>query len=218
MLNKYKISALDAVVDTGVLVIVRLDDRDEAMQVCEAAIAGGIKALEVTLSTPGAFDIIRELSTKHPDVVVGAGTVLDSAAAFKAIECGARMLISPNLNPDMIRTANRYQVVSITGAMTPTEIVDTLEAGADIVKLFPTEVTGRAYVKSVSAPLAWAPLMPSGGVTADNAADWINAGSLILGVGSYITKAAKADGDYTHVTEASRRMLAAVQEARAAKH
>ncbi|MCI1833010.1 MAG: bifunctional 4-hydroxy-2-oxoglutarate aldolase/2-dehydro-3-deoxy-phosphogluconate aldolase [Bifidobacterium sp.] len=215
----YKIQAIETIVNTGVLVIVRLDDHDEALNVCEAAIAGGIKALEITLSTPGAFDIINTLATKYADkdVVVGAGTALDPAAAYKAIGSGARMLISPNLNPEMIRTANRYQAVSITGAMTPTEIVNTLEAGTDIVKLFPTNVTNMEYVKAVSSPLPWAPLMPSGGVTADNAEQWIKAGSLILGVGSYITKAAKIDGDYSRVTESARQMLFAVKKARAAR-
>ncbi|MFT8531573.1 bifunctional 4-hydroxy-2-oxoglutarate aldolase/2-dehydro-3-deoxy-phosphogluconate aldolase [Bifidobacterium aquikefiri] len=219
MLGKYKISALDAVITSGVLVIVRLDDHEDALKVCKAAIRGGVKAIEVTLSTPGAFDIIHTLSTEFADenVVIGAGTVLDPASAYKSITCGARMLVSPNLNPEMIRTANRYQAVSISGAMTPSEVVNTLEAGADIVKLFPSEVTDQTFIKTVSSPLPWAPLMPSGGVTAGNAAEWINAGSLILGVGSYITKAARKDGNYEHVTQAAATMLSAVAKARQAQ-
>lgn len=214
MLSKFE--ALDAIVQTGTVLIVRLDNAFEALSVAEAAIAGGVKALEITLSVPGALEVISQLAEKYADqgVVIGAGTVLDAEAAFACISAGARLLVSPNLNPAMIAAANRYQAVTISGAFTPTEIVNSLEAGADIVKLFPAELAGPDYVRTVRAPLPQAPLLPSGGVSPENVKDWFAAGVTAVGVGSYITKAAQKDGDYSRVTRAAETFLAAVKEAR----
>ena len=143
-----KLEVLNSVVETGVILIVRLDTADEALVVSRAAIAGGIRALEITLSVPDALGVIRTLSTEFADdgIAIGAGTVLDAQAPFACIQAGARLLVSPNLNPEMIATANRYQAVTISGAYTPTEIVSTMEAGADIVKLFPTDAAGPAWL------------------------------------------------------------------------
>lgn len=215
MLTK-KFSSLQTIVDTGIVLIVRLDDHDDAIAVAEAAIEGGIRALEITYSVPGALDIIRTLSTEHgaDGVVVGAGTVLDAQSAFAAIEAGARLLVSPNLEPRMIEVANRYQAVSISGAFTPSEIVNTMTAGADFVKLFPTDGSSLDYVKTILAPLPQTPLLPTGGLTAENVGSWIHAGIQAVGVGSAITKAARSDGDYQRVTEAARTFLAAITKAR----
>lgn len=196
--------------------MIRLDSEEEAINVAEAAIKGGIAALEITMSVPNALGIIKTLSEKYRDkgLVIGAGTVLDPETARAAILAGANMLVSPNLNPEMIKMGNRYQTVIISGAFTPTEIASTVEAGADIVKLFPTEFIGPAYVKTVKGPLEQAAIMPSGGVTPDNAKDWFKAGATCLGVGSYITKAAQKDGDYTKVTKAAELFLKVVKESR----
>ncbi|HAG59120.1 MAG TPA: hypothetical protein DCL83_07275, partial [Arthrobacter bacterium] len=134
--------------------------------------AGGFRALEITLSIPGAVDVIRRLTARHgaDGVVVGAGTVLDEHSAYECIRAGADFLVSPQLNPAMIRMANRYQVPTISGAYTPTELIETAEAGSDILKLFPTEAGGIPYAKSVLAPLAHLPIMPAGGVTPGNVA------------------------------------------------
>jgi 2-dehydro-3-deoxyphosphogluconate aldolase / (4S)-4-hydroxy-2-oxoglutarate aldolase len=145
---------------------------------------------------------------------VGAGTVFDGHAAYECIRAGARFLVSPQLNPEMIRVANRYQVPTISGAFTPTEILESAEAGADIVKLFPTENAGIPYTKAVLAPLAHLPLMPAGGVTTDNVKEWFAAGVAGVGVGSAVTKAWQPDGDYTRVTAAAQDFLAAVRDAR----
>lgn len=214
MLKKYAV--LEAIVQTGAILIVRLDSAEEAYQVSKAAIAGGIRALEITLSVPGALGVIQRLSQEHHGqrVFIGAGTVLDGEAAFASISAGAEFLVSPQLNPKMIAVANRYQVVTVSGAFTPTEMFDTLEAGADIVKLFPAEVAGPQYVKTVLAPLPQTPILPAGGVTPGNVKSWFDAGVIAVGVGSFVTKAAQADGDYSRVTAAARTFLAAISEAR----
>ncbi|WP_329053869.1 bifunctional 4-hydroxy-2-oxoglutarate aldolase/2-dehydro-3-deoxy-phosphogluconate aldolase [Streptomyces violaceus] len=212
-----KFHALDAIVRTGALLIVRLDSAEEALAVSEAAIEGGVRALEITLSVPGALEVISKLSERYGEdgVVVGAGTVLDEQAAHACVSAGANLLVSPNLNPAMIAAANRYQAVTVSGAFTPTEIVDTMQAGADIVKLFPAEFMGPEYVRTVKAPLPQAPLMPAGGVSPDNVKAWFDAGVVAVGVGSSVTKAARPDGDYRRVTEAARTVLRSIEEARA---
>ncbi|RMD04026.1 bifunctional 4-hydroxy-2-oxoglutarate aldolase/2-dehydro-3-deoxy-phosphogluconate aldolase [Clostridium autoethanogenum] len=211
-----KLENLKKIEETGILLMIRLDSEDEAMKVAEAAIKGGILALEITMSVPNALGIVKKLSEKYKEkgLVIGVGTVLDPETARAAILAGANMLVSPNLNPEMIKMGKRYQTVIISGAFTPTEIVNTLEAGADIVKLFPTEFIGPAYVKTVKGPLDQAAIMPSGGVTLENAGEWLQAGATCLGVGSGITKAAQKDGDYTKVTKAAELFLKVVKESR----
>ncbi|AJH00156.1 hypothetical protein LF65_03599 [Clostridium beijerinckii] len=211
-----KIENLKKINDTGILLVIRLDDEQEALKVAEAAIEGGILALEITMSVPNALGIIKTLSEKYKEkgVVIGAGTILDAETARAAMLAGATMLVSPQLNPEMIKMANRYQAVSISGAFTPTEILETLEAGADIVKLFPAEFLGPAYVKTVKAPLSQTPILPMGGITPENAKEWFNAGACCLGIGSFITKAAQKDGDYTKVTEAAKLFLKVAKESR----
>ncbi len=211
-----KFNNLKKIADTGIVLIIRLDSEQEALAVAEAAVKGGIKALEITMSVPNALHVIQTLAEKYrdEDVLVGAGTILDAETARAAILAGAELLVSPQLNPEMIKMANRYQAVTISGAFTPTEVLETLEAGADIVKLFPAEVLGPQYVKSVTAPLSQAPIAPTGGVTPQNVREWLQAGCIGVGVGSYITKAAQKDGDYSKVTAAAKEFLEAVAAAR----
>ncbi|WAH95935.1 bifunctional 4-hydroxy-2-oxoglutarate aldolase/2-dehydro-3-deoxy-phosphogluconate aldolase [Arthrobacter sp. MMS18-M83] len=214
MLTKFEV--LETIVRTGALLIARLDSADEAYRVSEAAIEGGIRAVEVPLTVPGALGVIERLADKYGDqgIVIGAGTVLDAEAAFAAISAGARLLVSPQFNPKMIAAGNRYQAVTASGAFTPTEVVNTLEAGADIIKLFPAELGGPSYVKTILAPLPQAPIMPSGGVTPANVGAWFDAGVTAVGVGSFVTKAARNDGDYGLVARAAQTFLAAIEEAR----
>ncbi|PKQ30546.1 MAG: hypothetical protein CVT62_13105 [Actinobacteria bacterium HGW-Actinobacteria-2] len=210
MLTKW--NAWGSLVETGALLIVRLPSAEEALSVAKAAVDGGIRALEITLSVPNALDVIRQLRAEFDGsgVVVGAGTVLDAQAAFACVQAGAQILVSPNLNRGMLEVANRYQALSISGAYTPTEIVDTLSAGADIVKLFPTLNAGPKYVKTVLEPLPQTPILPAGGANLANVADWFAAGVVAVGVGSSITKAARPDGDYARVTAAAQDFLAAI--------
>ena len=215
--NMYKkLRTLQTIDESGAVLIVRLDNAEVAERVAEAAISGGFRALEITLSIPGAVDVIRRLSAKHGSngVAVGAGTVLDEHSAYECIRAGADFLVSPQLNPAMIRTANRYQIPTVSGAYTPTEMVNSAEAGADILKLFPTEAGGIPYAKSMLAPLAHLPIMPAGGVTVENVGEWFAAGVAGVGVGSYVTKAWQPDGDFSRVTKAAKEFLAAVAEGR----
>ena len=140
--------------------------------------------------------------------------MLDGYAAYEAVTAGSALLVSPQVSPDMLRVANRYQAVSVSGAMTPTEILSSVEAGADIVKLFPADQLGPDYVKTVLAPLAQVPMAPAGGVTPENVGEWFDAGVAAVGVGSFITKAAKGTRDYHLVTKAADSFLAAVSDAR----
>jgi 2-dehydro-3-deoxyphosphogluconate aldolase/(4S)-4-hydroxy-2-oxoglutarate aldolase len=211
-----KLRTLQTIDESGAVLIVRLENAEVAERVAEAAIAGGFRAIEITLSIPGAIDVIRRLAAKHGvnGIAIGAGTVLDEHSAYECIRAGAQFLVSPQLNPAMIRTANRYQVPTVSGAYTPTELVNSAEAGADILKLFPTEAGGIPYAKSVLAPLAHLPIMPAGGVTVENVSEWFAAGVAGVAVGSAVTKAWQPDGDFSRVTEAAREFLAAVAEAR----
>jgi len=211
-----KLRTLRTIEESGAVLIVRLPDADSAERVAHAAIKGGFRALEITLSIPGAVDIIRRLAAEYTPtgVAVGAGTVLDGYAAYECIRAGAAFLVSPQLNPEMIRVANRYQVPTISGAFTPTELVETAEAGVVFLKLAPTENAGIPYAKATLAPLAHFPIMPAGGVTTANLAEWFDAGVAGVGVGSAVTKAWQPDGDFTRVTAAAKEFLGAVQDAR----
>jgi 2-dehydro-3-deoxyphosphogluconate aldolase/(4S)-4-hydroxy-2-oxoglutarate aldolase len=209
-----KLLTLNRIHDDGLVVIVRLDDAEEAFQASEAAIAGGVRAIEVTLSTPGALRVIERLVAAHGSAVsIGAGTVLDGHGAYASISAGASFLVTPHLSREVVRTANRYQLPTISGAYSPTEIVESVEEGADMVKLFPAEI-GPDYARAVLAPLAHVSLMPAGGVTSANAKTWFDAGVSAVGVGSTITKAARPDGDYSRVAAAAASFLAAVRDAR----
>jgi len=211
-----KLENLKKIADGGMIVIIRTSDPQEAQKIAEACIAGGVGALEITMSVPNALKVIETLAQtyRNGEVVIGAGTVLDAETARSAILAGAELLVSPHLNEDMIRVCNRYQVISVVGAMSPKEVVETLEAGADIVKLFPAELLGPQYVKVIKAPLEQAPIVPTGGVTPQNVSEWLNAGCIAVGVGSYITKAAKQDGDYGKVSAAAREFVEAITAAR----
>jgi 2-dehydro-3-deoxyphosphogluconate aldolase / (4S)-4-hydroxy-2-oxoglutarate aldolase len=206
-----KFDKLSTIYNTGVILIVRVNDPDVAYDTARAAVDGGIKALEVTLSLPGAMRIIEKLATElDGDVLVGAGTVLDGYAAYSAISAGAGMLVSPQLNSEMLKVARRYQVVSVSGALTPTEITETICEGADMVKLFPSETNGPAYVKSILAPLAPMPIVPTGGVNVNNIPAYFDAGAVAVSVGSYVTHHG-TEGAFSEVTAAAARVVSTVQ-------
>jgi 2-dehydro-3-deoxyphosphogluconate aldolase/(4S)-4-hydroxy-2-oxoglutarate aldolase len=211
-----KLENLKTIYESGVVLIIRSESEEEALAVAEAAIQGGIKALEITMSVPNALNVIQTLANQYSNkgILVGAGTVLDGETARAAILAGAELLVSPQLNADMVKVANRYQAVTISGAFTPKEVIETLEAGADIVKLFPAEVVGPKYVASIMAPVPQAPIVPTGGVTPQNVHEWLQAGCVGVGVGSFITKAARKDSDYQKVTSAAKEFLQAVVNAR----
>jgi 2-dehydro-3-deoxyphosphogluconate aldolase/(4S)-4-hydroxy-2-oxoglutarate aldolase len=184
--------------------IVRADTPDAALKIAEACIEGGITALEIAFTTPGTVDVIKELRSRHgADVMLGAGTVLDPETARLAILAGSQFIISPGVNVETIKLCQRYQVLAMPGVMTPTEIITAMEAGADIIKIFPAEMFGPAYIKALRAPLPQAPLMPTGGVSVDNLHEWFANGALAVGIGSSLSGPG-AKGDYAAVTARAR--------------
>lgn len=211
-----KIENLKAIHECGMIAIIRSDDAQDAYKIAEAAIAGGARALEVPFAVPDVLNIIRKLTSKYSKqgIVIGVGTVLDAENASAALLAGAEMLVSSSFSADMIRMANRYQAITVSGAMSPTEIADSMAAGADIIKLFPADFYGPKYVKTLRAPMPTAPIVPFGGVTPENVGEWLEAGCVAVGVGSYITKAHKKDGDYGKVSKAAATFIEAIKNAR----
>lgn len=169
--------------ETGILPVVRAASADEAKTVIEALRTGGIGVFEITMTVPGAVGLIRELA-KDEDLLIGAGSVLDEEAARECINAGAKFIISPSTNFDTILYCNDVEIAVMPGALTPTEIVNAWEAGADIVKVFPaSSMGGPSYIKALKAPLPHIKLIPTGGVDLENAADYIEAGAEAVGVG-----------------------------------
>ncbi len=177
--------ALAKILEEGVIPVIRVASAEEAMGVAKALKEGGISVIEVTMTVPGAMDVIKEVSQKFKDqVLLGAGTVLDPETARLALINGARFLVTPSLNLATIKMANRYGAVVIPGALTPTEIVTAWEAGADLVKVFPIgQVGGPAYIRAIKAPLPQIPLVPTGSVNLQNAGEFITAGAAALAAG-----------------------------------
>lgn len=204
------------ILDTGVVAIIRKVDSDHLRGLADALVEGGVRAVEVTLNTPGALAMIEALAA-DPRLLVGAGTVLDPESARLAILAGARLIVTPTVDPAVIRTARRYGALALPGAMTPTEILLAWESGADVVKVFPASVVGPRYFKEVKAPLDQVRLMATGGITPENAADFVRAGADLLGVGSSLVSAQDvAAGAYGAIAERARRLVAAVRAARGA--
>jgi len=212
-----KHTVFQGILARGMVGIVRADTPEAALQIAEACIAGGVTALEVAFTTPDTLGVLRSLRERHGhDVLLGAGTVLDAETARAAILAGAQFIISPGVNVDIITLCQRYQVLAMPGAMTPTEIVTALQAGADIVKVFPAEMFGPAYIKALRAPLPQAPLMPTGGVTVENLAEWFASGAVAVGIGSSLSGPG-AKGDYAAVTARAQAFVAQMAAIRAAK-
>ncbi len=201
--------------DCGVIAVVRGDNQDMAMKIIESCIEAGIVGIEITFTVPGALDLIKKVASayKPEEVLVGAGTVLDTETARAAILAGANYVVSPCLDVETVRLCQRYQVACMPGAMTIREVVDCLEAGADIVKIFPGNLFGPAIIKSFKGPLPQAEMMPTGGVNAQNAGEWIKAGAVAVGAGSDLTAGAKT-GDYASIVRVGKELIAAVREAR----
>ncbi|HOB88716.1 MAG: bifunctional 4-hydroxy-2-oxoglutarate aldolase/2-dehydro-3-deoxy-phosphogluconate aldolase [Bacillota bacterium] len=175
--------------DTGVVAVIRVDSGSELVDIMRALKKGGVLALEVTMTSPGALEAIREASSIFKDeAVIGAGTVLDPETAEAAIRAGANFIVSPVTNFDLIKLCRRYSVMCIPGAFTPTEILAAWEAGADFVKVFPSSSVGPSYLKDILGPLPQVRLTPTGGVNLQNAGDFIRAGASFVGAGSSLVK------------------------------
>jgi 2-dehydro-3-deoxyphosphogluconate aldolase/(4S)-4-hydroxy-2-oxoglutarate aldolase len=204
---------LTQLIEGKVVAVVRLDSGEQLVKVAEALKAGGLTAIEFTASTPGAIDMIKEAAVRFGDrVLLGAGTVLDPETARAAILAGAEFIVTPALNLATIELCKRYGKPIIPGALTPTEILTAWQAGADMVKVFPASVMGPGYLKAVLAPLPQVRLVPTGGVSADNAAEYLKAGAVAVGVGGkLVDKAAVARGDWQAITAEAQRLMAATK-------
>ena len=201
---------------TGLVAVVRESTLENIVPICEALYEGGIKALEITAETPRVAALIEKAAEEIGDkMLVGAGTVLDPETARSVIAAGAVFVVSPTLNIDTIKTVKRYGVVSIPGALTPTEILTAYEHGADMVKVFPVNVFGPSYVKNIHGPMPQIPLMVTGGVNLDNIAEYVKSGASGIGLGSNLVDAKKlnTEADYQALVEQAKRYVEKYQEA-----
>ncbi len=207
---------LERIVDGGVVAVLRGVSEGTVVEIAGALAEGGVTAVEVTAETPGAMGMIEELSTALPDeTAVGVGTVLDSETARVASLAGAEFVVTPTLDVEVVETANRYGLVVMPGIFTPTEAIRAYEAGADAVKLFPASSVGPGHVSSIHGPLGQIPIVPTGGVDLDNAAEYIEAGALAVGIGSALVSGEIVEReDWSAVTERAREFVEVVEAAR----
>ncbi len=207
------------IIECGAAGVVRMPEAEKLVRVADAIRAGGITAIEITMTTPGALGVIEEVSRRMRDdeeVLVGVGSVLDGDTARKAINAGARFVVSPIFKEEIVEAAHEQGLPAFPGAFSPTEMQLAHEAGADLVKVFHASTLGKGYCKSVRGPLPHLKLMPTGGVTLTGAGDWIKAGASAVGVGSaLLDKTAIAEGNFEKLTENARTLRNSIDEARA---
>lgn len=209
-------AVVQRIVQSGALAVVRLPRADDVLPVARALHRGGLSVIEVTMTVPGALDAIERLAREMgDDVLVGVGSVLDAKTARWAVNAGARFVVSPVFRPEVIHEAHRHGAAALPGAFTPTEILHACQAGADLIKVFPSGTLGPAFIKGVLAPMPFLRLVPTGGVTPGNAGEWIRAGAAAVGLGGALVDAAVvAKGDWTMLTGLARQTADAVAAAR----
>src|SRR5580698_5536204 len=207
------------ITEVGIVPVVRAASSKQAMRAVEAVCAGGIPIVEVTMTVPGAIEVIAHLNkSMGSELLIGAGTVLDAATAKRCIDAGAEFIVSPGFDFETVKFAKQAGKLIMAGALTPTEVIAAWKAGSDFVKIFPCGTVGGAkYIKALKAPLPQIPMVPTGGVNLDTAADFIHAGADALGIGGELVSAAACkSGNLSVITEAARRYVAIVREARRA--
>ncbi len=211
-----KLEQMQRIEACGIVAIIRANSSNELIDAAAAIQTGGVDVIEITMTTPNALRVISEVSTHLGDaVLVGVGSVLDAETARAAMLAGAEFVVSPVTKSDVIEICNRYGKVVIPGAFTPTEILAASETGADYVKVFPSSGVGPSYIKDIKAPLPQIPLIPTGGINAENAAEFINAGASALGVGSSLVSSSILEsGDFVLLTERAKKLITAVKSAR----
>src|SRR6202167_2119387 len=205
------------ITEVGIVPVGRAPSAKQAMRAAEAVCAGGIPIVEITMTVPGAIEVIVQLSkSMASEVLIGAGTVLDAATAERCIDAGAEFIVSPGFDFETVKFAKRAGKLMMAGALTPTEVIAAWKAGSDFVKIFPCGTIGGAkYIKALKAPLPQVPMVPTGGVNLNTAADFIDAGADALGIGGELVSAAACkSGDVSSITEAARQYVAIVKEAR----
>lgn len=207
----------DRILETGVVPVVRASSAPQALLAAQAVCDGGIPIVEITMTVPGAVDVIRELRKKTSTVLIGAGTVLDHEAARRCLEAGAQFLVSPGLDVPTVNFAAHEGILMMAGALSPTEVITAWNAGSDFVKIFPCgQVGGAKYIKALKGPLPQIPMVPTGGVNLNTAAEFIEAGAAALGVGGELVQAdALKSGKPEVIVENARKFVAIVQQTRA---
>jgi 2-dehydro-3-deoxyphosphogluconate aldolase / (4S)-4-hydroxy-2-oxoglutarate aldolase len=211
-----KSEVLRSLREIGLVPVLRAESEAQALALADAIAAGGVTVLEVAMTVPGAIRVMRQLAEDRPDILIGAGTVLDPETARMCILEGAQFVVGPALNTRTIEMCHRYDIAVLPGALTPTEIVTAWEAGADVVKIFPASALGGAkYLKSVKAPLPQVEMMPTGGVSQATAVEFLEAGAFALGIGAdLVNLKAIAEGKPEIITESARKYLAIVRKFR----
>jgi len=206
---------ISKICETGLVAVVRAESSDQAKRIAEACIAGGVVAIEITFTVPGAQEIISDLAKSYSEneIILGAGTVLDGETARIALLSGAQYIVAPCLNLATVQLCNRYRVPIMPGAMTIKEVVECMEGGADIVKIFPGDLSGPNFIKAIKGPLPHAKLMPTGGVSVSNVQEWIKAGCVAVGAGGSLTAGANS-GDYAAITKNAQQFIEQIKLAR----
>ena len=201
---------------SGVVAIIRMKEPDKLRGVIDALAEGGVRAIEITMTVPRAIELIAEVvPTLPPGFIFGAGTVVDADTTRRVIDAGAQFIVSPVMRTEVIAAAHSQDVPAMPGCFSPTEILTAWDAGADVVKVFPATALGPGYIKDVRAPLPQVKLMPTGGVTPENAGDWIRAGAVAVGVGSaLLDQKAISSGSFGPIVEKARRIMENVRAAR----
>ncbi len=213
----YKTDILNRMISEGLIPVIRVSSSEEAIDVADAIKQGGSSFIEITMSVPGAIEVVKELTLRYrAEIVIGAGTILDPETARAALLAGAQFLVTPTLNLDVIKLARRYSTVVVPGAATPTEILTAWTAGADMVKVFPVApLGGPDYIRALKGPLPQVLMVPTGGVTIENAAAYIKAGSAALAVGGeLVDKKAVKEKAFNVITDNTRAFLKVIREAR----
>jgi 2-dehydro-3-deoxyphosphogluconate aldolase/(4S)-4-hydroxy-2-oxoglutarate aldolase len=210
-----KQQVLSKMTDSGLVAVVRAENEDKAIRIVDACIEGGCGSIELTFTVPGAHKVIEALAARYTpeQMTLGAGTVLDSETARTAILSGANYVVSPGFNENTAKLCNRYAIPYLPGCMTITEVLRAMEAGADIIKIFPADLFGPKIIKDIKGPLPHVKMMPTGGVDINNVHEWINAGAVAVGAASSLIAGAKT-GDYASITETAKEFIKRIKEAR----
>jgi 2-dehydro-3-deoxyphosphogluconate aldolase/(4S)-4-hydroxy-2-oxoglutarate aldolase len=210
-----KEKVIERIREIGLVAVVRAENEEKAIRITEACIEGGVAAIELTFTVPFAHNVIESLAKRYSggEIIVGAGTVLDSETARIAILSGSEFVVSPMFSEDVVRLCNRYRVASMPGVVSPKDAVLALEAGADIIKVFPGDLYGPNIIKAFKGPLPQGLFMPTGGVDKDNVGEWIRAGAVAVGAGGSLTAGAKT-GDYGKIVSTAKEFLANINKAR----
>lgn len=209
-----KWETISRITEVGLVAVVRAESSEMAAKIADACLEGGLPAIEITYTVPGATEIIRELSCKYSGrIIIGAGTVLDPETARLAILAGAQYVVSPAVNADTVKLCNRYQIPCMAGAMDVKDAIEAMELGIDIIKIFPGEAFGPKIIRAIKGPLPQANMMPTGGVSLENVDEWIKAGAVAVGAGGQLTAGAKT-GDYAAITDYAKSMVGKIKVAR----